>query len=188
MWPAWLRQVARRLSPRTHAPLRRTRPRLRLEQFEDRTVPATITWTNAAGGDWSTAGNWDLNRAPTTGDDVVIPDLGAAGPSILITTTSSGFNINSLTTRENVRLTFGNFGLIVTGDIAINGGATVTLAAVPGQSQPLFLDFNSSNPAANQRVTSTGGGTLALTGLNLRDTGTAHTVTVGTGVTVNGGA
>ena len=120
------------------------------------------------------------------------PDLGAAGPSILITTTSVGITLNSLTTRENVRLTFGNpnpgFGLSVAGDIAIDGGATVTLAAVTGQAQPLFLNFDSSNPAANQRVTSTGGGTLALTGLNLRDTVTAHTVTVGTGVTVNGGA
>ena len=54
--------------------------RLRFESLESRWVPATITWNNAAGGNWSTASNWDLNRVPTNGDDVVIPDLGVAGP------------------------------------------------------------------------------------------------------------
>jgi hypothetical protein len=34
----------------------------------------TITWTGSAGNDsWHAAGNWDLNRLPAAGDDVVIP-------------------------------------------------------------------------------------------------------------------
>ena len=58
---------------RSHPPYR-TR-QLLVEILENRVVPATITWLNAAGGDWGTAGNWDLNRTPVDGDDVVIPAL-----------------------------------------------------------------------------------------------------------------
>src|SRR5262249_61409549 len=46
--------------------------RPRLENLEDRTLLATITWTNPLGGAWNVAGNWDLGRVPGAGDDVVI--------------------------------------------------------------------------------------------------------------------
>ena len=36
---------------------------------------APITWTGAVDGSWHTPGNWDLDRVPGPGDDVVIPDL-----------------------------------------------------------------------------------------------------------------
>src|SRR5258708_797353 len=84
---------------------------LRLEVLEDRTLPATITWINAAGGSWHTAANWDLNRTPTTGDDVVIPDLGAAGPNITIAySTGTTTALNSVTSPENVTLSGGPAG------------------------------------------------------------------------------
>jgi hypothetical protein len=44
--------------------------------LEDRTTPATITWTNPAGGAWNDANNWDLGRTPLPDDNVVIRDLG----------------------------------------------------------------------------------------------------------------
>src|SRR5262249_34329375 len=68
-----------------------------LELLESRLPPATIPWTNAAGS-WAVAANWDLNRTPTIGDDVVIPNL---GPNLTITyssgaTTAYDFNDRGL--------------------------------------------------------------------------------------------
>jgi hypothetical protein len=49
---------------------RRFRPRL--EVLEARALPATIHWANPAGGSWTVAANWDLQRLPAADDDVVI--------------------------------------------------------------------------------------------------------------------
>ena len=54
------------------------RPRLRVEALEDRSVPATHTWTALGGSfDWSDAGNWDAAGKPTSnepgGTIVVMP-------------------------------------------------------------------------------------------------------------------
>src|SRR5882672_4763812 len=46
-----------------------------VEQLEDRLLLATITCNALAGGSWNTGSNWDLNRTPTTGDNVIIPNL-----------------------------------------------------------------------------------------------------------------
>ena len=35
------------------------------------TPGAQIHWTNAAGGLWNNASNWDLHRVPITGDTVL---------------------------------------------------------------------------------------------------------------------
>lgn len=52
------------------------RPRLRVERLEDRAVPATHTWINAAGGNWSVGANW-TGGVPTSnepgGTIVVVP-------------------------------------------------------------------------------------------------------------------
>src|SRR5262245_17986562 len=45
--------------------------------LEDRTLPATITWTGAISADWFTAGNWKVagqqqGMVPSTSDDVII--------------------------------------------------------------------------------------------------------------------
>jgi Ca2+-binding RTX toxin-like protein len=197
MLPAWLRQFARRLAPQSPPTYRKPRPnprsRLHLEQFEDRVVPATITWINAAGGDWQQPANWDLNRAPNTGDDVVIPDLGTAGPSITIfgVPAPSAGPINSLTTYENVRVgnTAVSSDFVVTGNIAINDNATVTLVnnttAVTTQ-----LSLQASSASVDQQITTTGGGRLVVEGLGgpIRQTGVGHTVTFGPGLTVTGDA
>ena len=43
---------------------------------------ANFTWTNAAGGDWSTASNWDADAIPGDGENVVLPTLATAYTSI----------------------------------------------------------------------------------------------------------
>ncbi|MFO0796476.1 MAG: tandem-95 repeat protein [Gemmataceae bacterium] len=178
---SWLRQLFRRWfrRPSPTAPIRRPRPRFRfgLEEVEDRVVPATITWTNAAGGNWHVAANWDLGRVPVAGDDVVIPDLGATGADLTITTTANNVpSLGSLTTLENI--TAGNFGL--SGNLALNGGATISM------SGNAAFSFDSASTATVQQVTTTGGGKFALNNGDLRQITTAHTVRFGSGVTVTG--
>jgi Ca2+-binding RTX toxin-like protein/Tol biopolymer transport system component len=77
---------------------------------------ATITWTNASGGNWSTASNWSSGRVPGPGDHVVIPDLGAAGANLTITFAGPTANVASVTTAENLELTGGN--LVISGQLS----------------------------------------------------------------------
>src|SRR4051794_19862768 len=72
---------------------------LRLERLEDRTLPATFHWVNAAGGNWGTASNWDLNTVPTASDDVVISQTG-----ITVTHSSGAGAVNSLTSQARIAL------------------------------------------------------------------------------------
>jgi RHS repeat-associated protein len=55
---------------------RRLRWLLYLEVLENRIAPATVSWIDAAGGDWDTATNWrddqGINRLPGPNDDAVI--------------------------------------------------------------------------------------------------------------------
>jgi hypothetical protein len=86
---------------------------LLLECLEDRTVLSTVTWINAAGGDWDTAANWmdtatGANRLPTANDDAVISQSG------ITVTHSSPFNadeVHSLTSAANLNLTGGSLTL-----------------------------------------------------------------------------
>lgn len=76
-------------------------PGLRLERLEDRTAPATAVWTGAGYDNfWSSAGNWQGNVVPSTGDDLVFPvasqlnifnDLQPATPFRSLTITGSGY-------------------------------------------------------------------------------------------------
>ena len=43
---------------------------------------ANFTWTNAAGGNWSTGSNWDTGAAPDSGANIVLQTLGVAYTSI----------------------------------------------------------------------------------------------------------
>ncbi len=70
--------------PRPGVPGGRVRPGL--EALEPRWLLSTIRWINPNGGSWNVPGNWDLNRLPMAGDDVVI-DLAGSGAVTLSTGT-----------------------------------------------------------------------------------------------------
>src|SRR4051794_30867442 len=69
------------------------RKRLVFEHLEERTLLATITWINPSGGNWNSLSNWrdssNVNRVPGSADDVVIPDIGAAGVDQTITVSTA---------------------------------------------------------------------------------------------------
>ena len=174
--PASVQQSA---SPDSAPHQRRARwSRLVLQRFEERVVPATKTWALTTGGDWEIAANWSPVGVPTTGDDIVIPDigtLGSADQTIWLNTTKT---INSLTTFE---------------DFSVNSGITLTLtgrsgnqygAEVSSVSSP--IGFNAGSGAANQLVTTDSSGFLNLWQASLRQSGTSHTVTFADGVSVRG--
>ncbi|HLA64163.1 MAG TPA: hypothetical protein VK610_07030, partial [Rhodothermales bacterium] len=78
----------------------------------------TTSWTNAAGGPWATAGNWD-NGVPDAADDVCITLAGT------YTVTVGAFSVNSLTVGgasgvQTLQLS-GNFSLAATGSVGANG-------------------------------------------------------------------
>lgn len=93
--------------------LRDELPSLKLVMYE------TATWDGSSGTDWNTAANWDINRIPTDGLDVIIPNV-ANDPDI-----SSGYssNCNDLTINSGAILTFSSTsnGLNIYGDIQVDG-------------------------------------------------------------------
>src|SRR5437879_3477143 len=64
--------------------------KLWLEALEDRNL-FSVNWINAAGGDWSTPGNWSTNALPGPNDDVVI-----TLPGITVTHSAGIDSVHSL--------------------------------------------------------------------------------------------
>ena len=101
---------------------------LRLEALENRVLLTTNTWTSSVGGSWQTPGDWSLGHTPTTGEDVVIPQLSGTQT---ITYSSGTSTIQSLTTSDNVDLSGGT--LDVTGTIKALAGQLALQGATLGE-------------------------------------------------------
>src|SRR5438067_8629958 len=143
---SWLRQLARKLGW-TYRRVRR-KPRLpvwtqvQVEELEVRLVPAQITWVNAAGGSWGTAGNWNLNRVPTSGDDVVIPNIGTF--TVTYSSSSGTTSINSVTASEALTLSGGTLNVVGNGlGTAVSSFAAVTIAPNGANGVSAALNLNS---------------------------------------------
>src|SRR5262249_5285964 len=88
--------------------------RPRLQVLEDRTLPATVFWTNPAGGDWSAASNWSTGILPGPSDDVVI---GSPISGATITHSTGSDAIRSLHIHDNAfRLSGGSLSLAAASD------------------------------------------------------------------------
>jgi fibronectin-binding autotransporter adhesin len=167
---SWLRFLKSAFQRRARAPICRRAPRPRgtprlwLERLEDRTLPSSVTWINAAGGDWDTPGNWFdnvalTNHVPGAADDAVISLAG-------ITVTHSASNsdtVNSLTMASNL------------GDTLALSAGTLSLTSTSA------VNNNALNVLGG---TLTGAGSLSVGGLFAWTGGTLG----GTGsLTANGG-
>ncbi len=118
-----------------------------LTQLENRTLLATMIWTNPAGGDWDIASNWVNStvpgdqHVPTAADNAAI-DL----PDITITHDSGTDTVNSITSQD---------------PIALNGGS-LTVNAASTINNSLTVSFNSlTNSGATLGVN----GSLAVNGM-----------------------
>jgi hypothetical protein len=160
--PAWIRAwMSRSLLRRSPHSCHRPRPahrrtlRLLFEVLEERSVPATITWVNPAGGDWDTASNWSSGTVPGAGDDVVISSLNSSSSitrasGAAITVQNLTFSGGTLTGTEDITVTgtftwtggtlSGGGSLTAAGGADLSGNAHLsgyTLVIPPGQSATL---------------------------------------------------
>ena len=124
---------------------------------------ATLTWDGSAGGNWSNAGNWNLNLAPQDGDSLVFP-AGAANLT----------NTNDIAGLDLAAITLGGSGYVIGGNaITLSGGIIASAAFNNGISAPVFnADITLTGDQAIQITSVTGatlGGAIALAG---------HTLTV----------
>ena len=97
----------------------------RVEALEERTLLATIRWNNPAGGSWHEAGNWDLQRVPAAGDDVVVDLPG----DYFVYHSLGSTDINSFTSVKRFNLGGGQFrvrGEIRATDVFISGQGSPT--------------------------------------------------------------
>src|SRR5262245_57662333 len=99
-----------RSANRIAKPRRSMNQRLRLETLEDRSVPTMIFWTGGFHTNiWADPRNWNPNRVPGLGDDVVIGS-GFTNPVLLGTA-----QIGGLTVSANGHLTVGNGAILSVG-------------------------------------------------------------------------
>src|SRR5262245_49321101 len=76
-----------------------------LEGLEDRLAPATVTWTNPAGGLWNVGSNWSTGAVPGAADDVTI---GRLNPGAAVTHGSGTDAVHSLSLASALNVTSGS--------------------------------------------------------------------------------
>jgi autotransporter-associated beta strand protein len=121
----------------------------------------TLTWTNAAGGSWSTLGNWSGGSLPTTTSDTA--DFSTLNITAGTTVTLDGNqDINKLLFADATTASH---------DWTIAAGAPSTSTLTLGGSAPEISVTNrtatiSAELAGSDNWTKTGAGTLTLSGAN----------------------
>ena len=159
------------------SPWRRTR--VVLQPLEERILLSTVQWSNPAGGDWDTLGNWMGGALPGPGDNVVINALNA-GASITHALNNTDA-VNSVTAAAPIRL---------------SGGA-VSVAGVFSDSSAITLaggTLTNTTIALGTTITATSNSTLTGVTLageldinSLSGNGAVVTVTVDQGLTLANG-
>jgi RHS repeat-associated protein len=139
--------------------------------LEDRTVPATVTWINAASGDWDTRANWSTGSLPGATDDVVINTLNA-GASITHTQNITDA-VNSITAAAPLTLSGGT--LSVAGNFS--DSSTVSLSGGKLANATVQANIQAAGGALDG-VTLAAGSTLTMPA--------QQSVAVYDGLTVNG--
>src|SRR5262245_20497697 len=132
---------------------------------------ALITWTNAAGGNWSASANWSPNSVPGAVDDVRVG-----------TAATGSQNANDITS-ETINSLIYNQNNGAQNSTVINSGTTVTVngSGVPGSI--LFSVDSGTSAAISVPTAISGDGTLTLNGLGnivVRQCNTANGGQMGT--------
>ena len=145
---------------------------------------ATITWTNAVGGNWSNATNWSPNQVPGSLDTAVISAGGTYSVTLDVNATIAGlivggssgaqtFSINANTLTLNGLATINTNGLFNLGGGTILGGVVLTTngtslvvrsGTLNGVTVDGILDVGNSDNEAGLAVTNglTLNGTLLM--------------------------
>ncbi len=104
------------------------------ERMEDRTLLATMIWSNSGGGDWDIASNW-VNQAnssdhhvPNSSDNAEINISGVA----VTHTSSTSDSVNSLTTMSGTTLSLSNGTLSIAAASTLSGNLTISGGTLSG--------------------------------------------------------
>src|SRR5437867_1656831 len=154
--------------------------KLYLEQLEDRTLPAVVMWTNPAGGDWDTPGNWSTGSVPGAADDAVI---NTSGISVTHSTGASDA-INSLDSQAAIALSGGSLSIAsastINNSFTLSGGVLNGTGAITVTGSMTWTGGNMNG--TGQTITN---GSLAITANS--QTLDSLTLTVNGGATLTGG-
>jgi RHS repeat-associated protein len=186
-FPSWLRNpVGRRTKSRKPSLPRSERrwSRLMLEPLEERLLLATVTWTNPAGGDWDTTGNWSTGALPGPADDVVIGTLNSGASVTHARNTTAA--VNSITAHSPITLSQGTLqvkgALSDSSDVSLTGGtlqkATIAAGTALLANYTSTLDDVTLSGLLHIVSSFLGAGTVQVT----------DTADTGAGLTLNGGS
>ncbi len=134
----------------------------------------SVTWTNPAGGDWDTPGNWSTDSLPGPSDDVII---NMAGIAITHASTATD-TIASLS--NDAALTLSGGSLVVSGQLSGPGVLTLSGGRISGATVASGTSVDVANAGGTLNAV-TLDGTLDINGTG------APTVTVTGGLTLGGG-
>src|SRR4051812_13535054 len=127
----------------------------------------TLTWTNAAGGNWNVAENWDPNQVPAAGDTAAITNSG----NYTVTVDSDFHSLDTLilggsTGGQTLAVSGGQ--LSCTGTLTVGAAATLNISLASLQAPQVniagSLAWNSGSIAGGVNIAP--GGTLYITGYN----------------------
>jgi hypothetical protein len=106
---------------------------------------ATVTWTGATNIIWQEAGNWNTGSIPTSGDDVIIPDISNTSISSV-----GNISINSLRIDKTLSL-MGLSGIFSVNSIQYNNVLNSSLtSSIKGFFQVTVTSITLDNPDLNR--------------------------------------
>ena len=126
---------------------------------------ATLTWINASGGNWSTAGNWSPAQVPGASDTANITASGTYAITINGNVQAAGLVLGAASGTQTLTVSGATLGLSGGTSIGANGVLTLNNATVTGAvTVNGTLNCNSSTVGPQSAITVLTGGTLNLGG------------------------
>ncbi len=93
---------------------------------------ATITWTNAAGGNWNVPGNWSPAQVPVAGDDVVITLAGTYTVTVNVSPSVNSLTLGAASGVQTLSMTSQTLTLAAASSVGANGRLSLLNGTVNG--------------------------------------------------------
>ena len=144
------------------APRKRYFDHLRIEQLEDRLVPAMVTWTNPGSGNWDVGANWSTGNVPGAGDNAVI-NTQATGTITIQSDDAEAVDQLSLASNDTLSFTGGT--LTIGASSTLNGALSMTGGAIIASGGGVAVTVSGSTSISDASLYAKNGATLSLPNL-----------------------
>jgi fibronectin-binding autotransporter adhesin len=146
---------------------------------------STVTWTNAAGGNWSTGANWSSGVAPSTTNNVVIDLAGTYTVTLDVNATVASLTLGGTSGTQTLAMASRTLTINGASSITTNGILSLTTSNVTGSGTltSLGLVITHGTSALNAPIAIAASGTLLVRGQN---SGSTAALTVANGFTNSG--